>query len=203
VSPGPIPTPRAAMPDRTPTSESARDRRSVLRRRLLELEHELARAQADFYALAAGERVPGLHLVVSAAGFRALLPAGPVHEIVRLVAFDPLPDTGPHVTGVFAFRGRPVLALDVASALGVSREPPLDAQILVLHGARQVGLVVDRVEALVDSPLLVDEGASDDDAGNGDAWRRSGFTVGLCQTDGGLLPLLGVGACLHAAGGLA
>lgn len=189
------------MPKQDMAPGTPRDRKSALRRRLREIEDELASTQADYCALAAGDPLPGLHLVISVAGYRALLPAAPVHEIVRLVALDAIPEAAPHVTGAFLFRGRPVLALDVASALGVSRETPLDAQIVILQGARQVGLVVDRVEALVESPLLVDEQAVED-RGDQEAWRRSGFTIGLCRIEDGLLPLLGIGACLRLAGGI-
>ena len=201
-----MPSPRASPGGRGREREETiprtpRAQRTALRRRLREIEDELARAQAEYCALAVGEPLPGLHLVIGAAGYRALLPAAPVHEIVRLVALDPLPDAAPHVAGAFVFRGRPVLALDMASALGVSREPPLDAQILILQGAPHVGLVVDRVEALVESPLLVDEQGVED-GGNGEAWRRSGLTVGLCRIDAGLFPLLGIGPCLRAVGGV-
>lgn len=198
--PAPRSTPGAPRRGEAPAPRAPRDEKGALRRRLVEIEGELARVQAEYAALAVGDALPGLHLLIGAAGHRALLPAAAVHEIVRLVALEAIPDAGPHVAGAFVFRGRPVRVLDLASALGVSREPPLDAQILILQGARHVGLVVDRVEALVESPLLVDERGAED-GGNGEAWRRAGVTVGLCRIDAGLLPLLGVGACQRLAGG--
>jgi len=182
-----------------PESVSTPDRKRALRRRLREIEGEMATAQAEYAAIATGDPLPGLHLVVGAAGFRALLPAAAVREIVRLVAIEPLPEAAAHVLGAFVYRGRPVVAVDLASRLGVSREPELDAQIVILDGADPVGLVVDRVEALLDSPLLVEQDAADE-AGDGAAWRRSGLTVGLCRCGDGLLPLLGVGPLRRSAG---
>ncbi len=162
---------------------SARARLAAEVRRL---EEELQRAQERLLALG-GEVLPGLHLVVDAEGLRALLPTGRVTEIVRLVATAKLPDAPPHVLGTFVYRGTPVLAVDLAAAIGARREPPLEAHIVVLAGSPPLGLVVDRVDRLVDGPRLFEGDAAQ---GVPDAWRGSGLVAGLCVLDGQVVPLI-------------
>ncbi|BDG04067.1 chemotaxis protein CheW [Anaeromyxobacter oryzae] len=161
------------------------------------LESALARAQGALRALG-GETVPGGHLLVEAAGRRALLPAARVVEVVRLVAFTPLPDAPPHVLGSFVCRGAPVCAMDLAALLGAPREPSLDAQIAVIAGVPAVGLVVDRVERLVESPRLFE---GDVTAGTPEAWRGSTLVAGLCVEQGEVLPLLDPAPLLAAVAG--
>jgi purine-binding chemotaxis protein CheW len=167
----------------------ARATRANLVGKLRQLEDELQRAQAELSALG-GETIPGLHLVVEAAGRRALLSVGRVQEIVRLVATTPLPDAPPHVLGTFVCRGAPVLAVDVAAVTGAERAPGLDAQIVVLAGSPAMGLVVDRVISLVDGPRLFE---GDVAAGTPEGWRGSRLVAGLCVQDREVLPLLDPG----------
>ncbi len=171
----------------SPGSPEPRDARAALAGRLRRLEDEIQRAQAELAALG-GEALPGLHLVVSVDGRRGLLAVARVREIVRLVAMQPLPGAPPHVLGTFVFRGTPVVAADLGAFLsGARREPGLDAQIAILAGAPPVGVVVDRIDGLVDGPRLFEGDAA---AGTPEAWRGSPLVAGLCVQDGEVLPLL-------------
>ncbi|WP_242393991.1 chemotaxis protein CheW [Anaeromyxobacter oryzisoli] len=169
-----------------PAGPDPRPPRAALVAEVRRLAEALSRAQAALLA-DAGEAVPGAHLLVEAAGRRALLPAAGVVEVVQLVALVPLPGAPPHVLGTFVCRGAPVVAVDLATLLGLPRPPNLDAQIAVLAGAPAVGLVVDRVARLVESPRLFE---GDVAAGTPEAWRGSPLVAGLCVEDGEVLPLL-------------
>jgi purine-binding chemotaxis protein CheW len=160
--------------------------RASLVAKLRELEDRLQRTQAELLALG-GETLPGLHLVFEVAGRRALLASRRVVEVVQLVATTPLPGAPPHVLGTFLYRGGPVVAVDLAMLLGVSRLPGLDAQILILAGAPPVGLVVDKIERLSDAPRLF---AGDASAAMPESWRGSPFVAGLCVEQGEVLPLV-------------
>jgi purine-binding chemotaxis protein CheW len=138
----------------------------------------------DGLARPATETLPGLHLVVEAAGRRALLAAGHVLEIVRLVALEPRPGAPAALLGSFTWRGVPVVAVDLAALLGVRREPALDAQIAVLAGTPAAGLVLDRVHGLLERP------ASHPDAALPGGWEATGLVRGRCAVGGEVLPLL-------------
>ncbi len=158
--------------------------RATLVERLRQLEEELSRAQGELAAVG-GEQLPGLHLVVEAAGRRGLLPAGRIQEIVRLVATEPIPGAPPFILGTFVCRGVPVVAVDLAGLLGVWRTPALDAQIAVLSGSPAVGLVFDRIQGLHERPVLHAAGREEIPG-----WEGSRLVVGLCTVAGEVLPLL-------------
>lgn len=168
--------------------EGRREGREELVRRLERLEAELAQAGAALVALGP-ERLPGLHLAVEVAGHRALLPASRVCEVLRLVATRPVPGAPPEVLGTFALRGGPVTVLDLARCLGTTREPELDAVIVVLAGARPVGLLVDRVLAVEERAELL-QGAPE--TGGAGPWSGARLSAGLCRWRDELLPLLDV-----------
>lgn len=180
-------TPKADPQNASPGS--ARSTRGLLVAELRRLEDALRRAHGELVALG-GERLEGLHLVVSTAGRRALLPTSRVVEVVRLVATRPIAGAPAHVLGTFLCRGEPVVAIDVAALLGEAREPPLDAQIALLAGAPAVGLVLDSIERIVDGPLLFDGDAVQ---ATPEGWRGSPLLAGLCVDAGEILPLLDVG----------
>ena len=170
----------------TVSAGEAHAQRAVLVAELRRLEGELQHTQGRLLALR-GVALPGIHLVVEAAGRRGLLPAGRVLEVVRLVATTPLAGAPPHVLGTFLCRGAPVIAVELAALLGAGAEPGLDAQIVILAGTPSVGLVVDRVVRLVEAPRLY-EG----DAGTGtpEGWRGSSLVAGLCVDGEDVLPIL-------------
>lgn len=152
---------------------------------LRRLEEALQRTQGELLALG-GETLPGLHLVVEAAGRRALLSSARVVEIVRLVAMTSLVGAPRWVLGTFVCRGAPVVGYDLAAHLGVEREPALDAQIVVLSGVPAVGLVVDRIERLVDAPRAFQGGPE----ALPDGWKGSPLVAGLCVEAGQVLPVI-------------
>jgi len=158
--------------------------RANLVERLRLLEEELSRAQGELAAVG-GEQLPGLHLVVEAAGRRGLLPAGRVQEIVRLVATVPIPGAPRSILGTFVCRGVPVVAVDLAGLLGATRIPALDAQIAVLAGTPAIGLVFDRIRGLYERPVLHASGQEEVPG-----WEGSRLVVGLCTVGGEVLPLL-------------
>jgi purine-binding chemotaxis protein CheW len=158
--------------------------RATLVERLRQLEEELSRAQGELLAIG-GEQLPGLHLVVEAAGRRGLLAAGRVREIVRLVATEPIPGAPPSILGTFICRGVPVVAVDLAGLLGVVRTPAMDAQIAVLAGTPAVGLVFDRIRGLHERPMLHAAGREEIPG-----WEGSRLVVGFCTVAGEVLPLL-------------
>ena len=176
------------MPPRTPSREPAQAgaARASLVAKLHELEERLQHTQAELLALG-GESLPGLYLVFEVAGHRALLASHRVAEIVQLVATTPLAGSPRHVLGTFLYRGGPVVAVDLAALMGTSREPGLDAQIVILAGAPPVGLVVDQIERLSESPRIF---AGDASAAMPESWRGSPFVAGLCVEQGEVLPLV-------------
>jgi purine-binding chemotaxis protein CheW len=161
--------------------------RTSLVDRLRHLEEELTRTQGEL-ATIGGEALPGLHLVVEAAGRRGLLPAGRVQEIVRLVATVPIPGAPAAILGTFVCRGIPVVAVDLAGLLGAPRLPALDAQIAILSGTPAVGLVFDRIRGLHERPVLHAAGHQEVPG-----WEGSRLVAGLCTVGDEVLPLLDPG----------
>lgn len=159
-------------------------RRRELVRRVERLEGELADAEATLRGLGGDPRA-GLHLVIEAAGSRAVLPASRIRTVVPLLALQPVPGAAPEVVGAFLLRGEPVTVVDLARRLGVEREPALEAVILVMGGARGLGLLVDRVLGVEDRLERFDG----DPAGAG-AWAEARLVAGLCRRGDEVLPVL-------------
>ncbi len=136
-------------PDPAPGVASLLDRAAALERELFELERSLSHLGAE-------SRRQGLHLVVEAGGHRALLEGRAVVQIARLVEFTPIPGAPPAVLGGFVRRGAPGVAIDLAAVFGSPREPDLDAHLVIVGGARTLGIVVDRVRHVVEAPPRVD-----------------------------------------------
>jgi purine-binding chemotaxis protein CheW len=160
--------------------------RAELVAQLRQLEEQLQKIQGRLLAMGSGS-LPGIHLVVEAAGRRALLSSARVSEVVRIVATTPLAGAPPQVRGTFICRGAPVIAVDLRKLLGESSDPGLDAQIVVLAGSPSVGLIVDYVPRLVENPKLFD---GDLVAGMPEGWRGSRLAAGLCLDAGEVLPVL-------------
>ncbi|GEN08560.1 chemotaxis protein CheW [Myxococcus sp. MISCRS1] len=173
-------------------------RRASVEERLGALELEQARLRQELISLSGELRLPGLFLTLDAAGTSALLAADAVQEVVRLVELEPLPGAPPHVAGTFIYRGNPAVAVDLAVLLGVTRQPELDAHLVICKGARPVAVLVDRVRDLVEAPTLV-EGTPDGTVTL--PWDRTGLMAGLCRTPEGVRPLLRVSAVLVGSEG--
>lgn len=177
------PAASAAAPRAAPTREET----AALRARLAVLEREVAGLYERLGDAEDGVPLPGVHLVLEAGGFAALVPAGRVVELVRLVSFTPVPAAAPGVLGSFVFRGAPHVAVDLAALLGVQRRPALDAHLVLLEGAGRAALVVDRVRALADEPLLSRRSVEDE---AGQRWTRSGLVAAWCLVGAQPVPLL-------------
>jgi purine-binding chemotaxis protein CheW len=176
------------MAESPTNSVEAQARRASVQQRLLSLENELTRLRRELTRLGGEHRLPGLFLTVEVAATQVLLPTEFVQEVVRLVEMQPLPGAPPHVAGAFIYRGASAIAVDLAVLLGARRVPSLDAHLVVCTGGRTVALLVDHVQDIVESPLLVD-GALEGEARS--AWDRTGLMAGLCRTaEGDLRPLL-------------
>jgi purine-binding chemotaxis protein CheW len=160
--------------------------RAELVAQLRALEDQLHKVQGRLFALGGGT-LPGIHLVIEAAGRRSLLSSVRVTEVVRIVATSPLAGAPPQVRGTFICRGVPVIAVDLRKLLGARDEPGLDAQIVILAGTPAVGLVVDHVPRLVENPKLYE---GDLAAGLPEGWRGSRLAAGLCLDGQEVLPVL-------------
>lgn len=160
--------------------------RADLVAQLHRLEDELHHVHGRLVALGGGT-LPGIHLVIEAAGRRALLSSGRVTEVVRMVAMKALAGAPPQVLGTFVCRGVPVIAVDLRRLLGAQDPPGLDAQIVILAGTPAVGLVVDHVPRLLENPRLHE---GDLVAGMPEGWRETRLTAGLCLDGKEVLPVL-------------
>jgi purine-binding chemotaxis protein CheW len=88
------------------------------------------------------------HLVVELGGARRSLEVGAVQVVVRAAAIARVPAGPPWVRGLAAVRGRLVPVVDPGGATG-ARGPAL--LVIVNVGGRGVGLIVDRVEGVIDA----------------------------------------------------
>ena len=187
-------TPRSVQAESTAVSTTdPSSRRRALRNRLAQLEGELSTARDELVTIDPGQDLPGLYLLVETAGVHALVPATLVQEIVRLVAFTPLPSSHPAVLGSFLCRGEPVVALDLATFFGAKRDEARDAHIIVIRGSRSCGLVVDAVRELVESPTILERRDDGDVAG-------AEVTAGFCRMRDDVMPLVSVEALERVAG---
>jgi len=141
---------------------------------------------------------PGQYLLVEVAKHRALMPSVRVRELLRLLECRPLPNAPAHIAGSFLWRGTSVVTVDLATCLGVTRVPALDAHLMVLASSPTVALVVDRVHSVVDAPLLA-EGSAETVTG---VWDAAGLVSGLCRVEQELLPLLNPSRLVHEVEGL-
>lgn len=94
-------------------------------------------------------RKAGRHLVVEVGGARRSLRVDAVHEVVRAGAIARVPAGPPSVRGLAAVRGRLVPVVDPGAT--APRGPAL--LVIVDVGGRGVGLIVDRIEGVVDEAL--------------------------------------------------
>jgi purine-binding chemotaxis protein CheW len=160
-----------------------------LRAQLQKLETELLGVRRQLLKLGTQESAPGMHLVFEVAQTQAMIPVSVVQEVVPLVEHVALPGAPSWVLGTISYRGQPASLIDVASILGVHRQPPLDAHVLIVAGSSLVALVVDRVRTLVESPVLA---SSESGEQLPDAWRGSNLVVGYCRVGERLFPLVSV-----------
>lgn len=168
-----------------------------LRARLARLDAEAAEVRAALVREGFTEEASARFLSVRAGEAAALVPAAAVREIVRLIAFTPLPDSPDHVLGSFLYRGQPLAAVSLPRLLGARAEPSLDAHLIIFEASHPFALVVDLVEGLLEaSPLLSAERLPPELE---KLWRNSNLTRGIASAGGSLRPILNLDAL--AAGG--
>jgi len=150
------------------------------------LEEEIQQVEQRLLSFG-GETLPGVHLVIEAAGCRALLSSNRVVEVVRLVATTPVPGAARHVHGTFLWRRTPVIAVDLRKLLGAADEPGLEAQMVILTGSPCLALVVDHVPRLLEDPKLFEGEVA---AGLAAGLRDCRLVVGLCLDGEEVLPVI-------------
>jgi purine-binding chemotaxis protein CheW len=95
-----------------------------------------------------------LSLVCEVGAGRYSLPAKAVLELETYAGATPVPGAPPWVAGLAQVRSRVVPAIDLRARFGLPAAPrTLDTRIvLVAHGDRTIGLVVDRARDMVHLP---------------------------------------------------
>jgi chemotaxis signal transduction protein len=161
--------------------DGAASTRRALVQELRAIEREWARVRAGLAQLGPGERLPGQHLVAGISGGRVLLPCARVAELARVVAFEPIAGAPPWVLGTFVWRGHPAVAADLGARLGGERASSLEALMVILDGAPTIAVVVERVVALVEDPLLADGTPGGPEAR---------LVVGACRVEDEAIPVL-------------
>jgi purine-binding chemotaxis protein CheW len=68
-----------------------------------------------------------------------------ISEVFEVEAVTPVPGMPGMLTGVTNLRGTVVALLDLRTALGLSAQGPLPVAVVIRHGPRQLGLLVDHV----------------------------------------------------------
>lgn len=149
------------------------------------LERELFDLERQLTVVGAGTPRAGLHLVVEAGGQRVLIEARAVVQITRVLEFTPIPGAPAAVLGAFVRRGQPGVAVDLARVMGAAHDPDLDAHLVIVGGARLLGLVVDRVQHVIEAPVRVDPRAERLLPG-----FRADLVAGWCDVGGWLLPVV-------------
>lgn len=96
------------------------------------------------------------------------LPVEHVSEVLRMVAFAPVPDAPAWVPGVINLRGQVVTVVDLRARLGLpAGEYDLATPIIVADTPTgHVGLIADEVVELLTLPSGAIDSAEDMDAGN-------------------------------------
>jgi purine-binding chemotaxis protein CheW len=92
-----------------------------------------------------------LHVVFHVAGNDYALPASEVLHMESFSGAVKVPGTRPYVAGLMQTRSRVVPVVDLRARFGLpSIEPTLDSRVVVVqHGARVVGLLVDRAREVL------------------------------------------------------
>jgi purine-binding chemotaxis protein CheW len=122
------------------------------------------------------------------------LPVTSVVEIIRVVAFAPVPDPSPDLLGMINLRGRVIPVFDLARSLGDGeRALTLRMYVVIAEvGGEAVGVLVDDVLDVVTVP---DDGyqVSRTLAGG------SAFTAGVARVGAGMLTILNLSPLLDRA----
>lgn len=130
----------------------------------------------------------------SLGGERFAVPMESVQEIVRVPQSVRVPLASPHLTGLANLRGRVLPIFQCRTMMGMPEQELTDAsRVLVLRIGTSVGLVVDRVHAvMMISPDQIDSLAKEDDVGNRE------WLAGVVRQEKTLTLLLDVERLIHA-----
>jgi purine-binding chemotaxis protein CheW len=92
-----------------------------------------------------------LHVLMTVAGTRYVVPASSVLQMESYSESTPVPGAAPFVVGLVQIRGRVVPVVDLRSRFGLPRiEPSLDSRVVVVQlGERTVGLLADSAREVV------------------------------------------------------
>ena len=92
-----------------------------------------------------------LHVVFHVAGNDYALPASEVLHMESFTGAVRVPGTRPYVAGLMQTRSRVVPVVDLRARFGLpAAEPTLDSRVVVVqHGPRVVGLLVDRAREVL------------------------------------------------------
>jgi purine-binding chemotaxis protein CheW len=166
--------------DQAPVPQEPAVRRRAVQDELRTAQDACQRLRAELLALGEGALLPGVHLVAGVGGHPVLLPGIRIAEIAVVVECQPIPAAPPWVAGSFVWRGRPALAIDLASRLGGIPTDSLEAILVILDGEPSVALVVEEIRGIVEDPPVA--------VGRADA--ALGPFAGACTVDGNPIPLL-------------
>lgn len=93
----------------------------------------------------------GLHVLLTVAGTRYVVPAASVLHMESYSESTPVPGAAPFVVGLVQIRGRVVPVIDLRARFGLPViEPTLDSRVVVVQvGNRTVGLLADSAREVV------------------------------------------------------
>ena len=119
------------------------------------------------------------------------IPVTGVIEIIRMVAFQPIPNPAPDLLGMINLRGRVIPVFDLSRTLGAGERPlSLRMYIVIADIAGEaIGVVVDDVLDVVAVPA--DQYQVSRAIGGGDS-----FTAGVARVDSDLLTVLNLAPLL-------
>src|SRR5262249_16176326 len=118
------------------------------------------------------------------------LPVANVVEIIRVVAFSPVPDPTPDLLGMINLRGRIIPVFDLCQSLQIGTRPLSLRMYIVIADVEDeaVGVVVDDVLEVVT--------VSDDQFQSSRAIGASTFTAGFARVGAEMLTVLNLGPLL-------
>jgi purine-binding chemotaxis protein CheW len=140
-----------------------------------------------------------LYLIMTIAGQRVAIAAGPVESVVEFDAIVPVPKVPPHIAGLAALRSRVLTIVDCNASLELPKPPPAETScaVIVMVDGHHYGLLVDEVRDVV----LIAEMPRPANLALGGGWAR--VVRGIVTHDGAALPLLDPAALIEGPGTLA
>jgi purine-binding chemotaxis protein CheW len=134
-----------------------------------------------------------LYLIVTIAGQRVALAAGPVESVVELDAIVPVPRVPAHIAGLSTLRSRVLTIVDSIASLGLTStgSPGPRRAVIVLVEGHHYGLLVDEVRDVV----AIAQPSRPASLALGPGWAR--VVRGMVVHEGEALLLLDPGALIE------